>query len=84
MKPSQAFGVVVRVFGLLAWVASLVYVLSAVTVFVAPNYRSDAAPWAHYLFSAAIWFVIGWFLLRRAKRVVAFAYRLSASDATDV
>jgi hypothetical protein len=26
MKPSEAFGVVVRVFGLQAWLASLVYV----------------------------------------------------------
>jgi hypothetical protein len=84
MKPSQAFGVVVRGFGLLTWLASLAYVASALTVFVLPNYRPDAAPWPHYLVAAVFWFLVGWFLLRRADRIVAFAYRLGNSDAADV
>jgi hypothetical protein len=42
MKPSQAFGVAVRVVGLVAWLGSLLYVLSAITVLLFPNYRPDA------------------------------------------
>jgi hypothetical protein len=84
MKPSQAFGVAVRVVGLVAWLGSLLYVLSAITVLLFPNYRPDASPWSHYFMAAVIWFLVGWFLLRRADRLVAFAYRLRGSDATDV
>jgi hypothetical protein len=84
MKPSQAFGVVVRFFGLLAWLASVAYVGSAFTVLITPSYRPDAAPWTHYLMAAVLWSLVGWFLLRRADRIVAFAYRLSNSDAADV
>jgi len=84
MKPSQAFGVVVRFFGLLTWLASVAYLGSAFTVLIMPSYRPDAAAWTHYLMAAVIWFVVGWFLLRRADRIVAFAYRHGSSDATDV
>jgi len=84
MKPSQAFGVVVRSFGLLAWVASLAYVTSTITVLISPNYRPDAAPWLHYLASAAFWVLVGWLLIRKADRIVAFAYRISRSDVSDV
>ena len=84
MKPSQAFGVVVRFFGLLSWLASVAYLGSALTVLITPTYRPDAVHWSHYLVAAAVWFVVGWLLLRRADRVVAFAYRLGTSDATDV
>ncbi len=83
MKPSQAFGVVVRVFGLLGWLSAFFYLLSAVVVLAAPNYRPGVRPWWHYLVSAAIPFLVGWFLMRRAERVVPFAYRTSSSDAPD-
>jgi len=84
MQPSQVFGVVVRFFGLLTWLASVAYVGSALTVILTPDYRPDARPWTHYLMAAVLWFVVGWFLLRRAERLVAFTYRAGSSNATDV
>jgi len=84
MKPSQAFGVVVRVFGLLAWLASLAYVGSVFALLAAPSCSPSASPWSHYLIAAVLWFVVGWFLLRRAHRMVAFAYGPGSTDAPDV
>jgi hypothetical protein len=84
MRPSQVFGVVVRSFGLLSWVGSVAYIASALTVFLTPTYRPDALHWSHYLAAAVFWFLVGWLLLRKADRFVAFAYRLGSSDATDV
>jgi hypothetical protein len=83
MKPSQAFGVAVRVFGLVGWIAAFFYLLSAVIVLIAPNYRADLRPWWQYLVTAAVLFVLGWFLLRRANWLAGFAYRSSDSDASD-
>ena len=84
MKPSQAFGVVVRVIGLLGWVTSFFYLVSAVLALVSPNYRPGMFPWWHYLITAVIFFPLGWVLLRQAERFVAFAYRSRGSDAADV
>jgi hypothetical protein len=85
MKPSQAFGVVVRVVGLLGWVAAFFYLMSAIVVLLAPSYRPvPAYAWWHYLLTSVVCFLAGWFLLRRADRVVAFAYRINNSDASDV
>ena len=83
MKPSQAFGVVVRVIGFLGWLGAFFYLLSAVVVLAAPSYRPGVRPWWQYLVSAAILFLLGWFLMRKADRVVAFAYRSSSSDVPD-
>jgi len=40
MKPTQAFGVAVRILGLLSWVAAFFYFLSAFIAWVAPDYRA--------------------------------------------
>jgi len=82
MKPSQAFVVVVRVIGLLGWVAAFFYLVSAVVVFFAPHYRPNAYPWWQYLVTGVVLFLAGWFLLRSAERLVAFAYRSGRSDAS--
>lgn len=83
MKPTQAFGVVVRVVGLLGWLASFFYLLSAAVVWASPHFRPDARPWWHYLISAGISFLVGWFFLRRAERVVTFAYGARSSEVAD-
>jgi hypothetical protein len=80
MKPSQAFGVVVRAIGLLGWVAAFFYLISALVVLFVPNYRPGTYPWWHYLLSSGVLFLVGWFLLRSAERLVAFAYRSGRSD----
>ena len=83
MKPSQAFGVVVRVLGLLGWLTSFIYLYSAGLIWVFPNYRTNISPAWHYLLASALFFLVGWFLLRRAHLVVAFAYKLRGSDTSD-
>jgi len=83
MKPSQAFGVVVRVIGLLGLIAAFFYALSAIIAYVAPDYRSGMHPWWHYAVSALVCFLVGWYLLRGADRLVAFAYRTGTSDSRD-
>jgi hypothetical protein len=82
MRPSQVFGVVVRVLGLLAFLVSLFYAVSMVVVLVDPHYRPNLSPWWHYVIAGVTWLVVAWLLLRRADRVVAFAYRRSKSDAS--
>jgi hypothetical protein len=84
MKPSQAFGIVVRALGLLGWVGSFFYLVSTVVAFVSPNYRPGIYPWWHYFVSGAVLFSVGWVLLRGADRFVAFAYPSRGSDAPDV
>jgi len=74
MSPAQAFGVAVRVVGLVVCAASLLYFISAVIVVLNPGYRANLSPPWHYALSGIVSLTIGWFLLRRADRVVAFAY----------
>jgi len=83
MNASQAFGLIVRIIGLFGWLAGFFYLVSAVVVLAVPNFRPGVRPWWHYVVSAAVLFVVGWFLMRRADQVVAFAYRNKSSDATD-
>ena len=83
MKPSQAFGVAIRIFGLAGWVLAFFYLVSTVVVLIAPDYRAGLRPWWHYLLSAVVLFLVGWFLLRRADSIAAFAYRSGSSDASD-
>lgn len=71
MNPPQAFGVVVRVLGLLTWLASFAYVASAFKVLAAPCCSPNASPWTHYAVAAVVWFMVGWFLLRRADRILS-------------
>lgn len=74
MQPHQAFGVAIRVIGLLTSVASLLWLLSAVIVFFIPNYRANVAPAWHYLLAGLIALALGLYLLRGARQLVTFAY----------
>jgi hypothetical protein len=74
MEPRQAFGVAVRVIGLLVSCAALLYFLSAIVQFFVPHYRSDAAPAWHYLLTGLVALALGAYLLRGARHVVRFAY----------
>ena len=81
MQPKDAFGVVVRVIGLLVSCTSLLYLLSAVLLLFVPNYRADVSPAWHYLLSGIVCFVLGAYLLRGAPHIVRFAYPQERSDA---
>ena len=81
MRPREAFGVAVRVFGLLVSCAAVLYLLSAILLFFVPHYRPDVSPAWHYLLSGGIGLVFGLYLLRGAPHVVRFAYPGELSDA---
>ena len=83
MKPSQAFGVAVRIIGLLLSLTSLLYIASAVFVWAFPNSRPNVSPPLHYALYGLFLFLAGWVLLRRADRIVSFTYRHNDSDETD-
>jgi len=83
MNPAQAFGVAVRVTGLIVCAASLLYFISAVIVVLDPTYRPNLSPPWHYVLSGAVSMAVGWFLLRRADSVVALAYPARKPEGTD-
>jgi hypothetical protein len=84
MKPSQAFGVVVRSLGLLAWIAAIAYAVSSALAFFWPTYRSGLSPWWHYLLGVVEFGILGTVLVRKAEWLVRLAYRPSKSGAPDV
>jgi len=85
MKAAQAFGVAVRIVGLLLCLAALFYIASGVLVWLLPNYRPNLSPPWHYLISGLFLLLVGWFFLRRADHIVSIAYGGGqGSDVTDV
>ena len=88
MKPKEAFGVAVRIVGLLVTLASLAYLISAAILAINPHYRPDAHPAIEYLISGLVLLVCGLYLLGGASHIVRFAYREKTSvdspSATDL
>jgi hypothetical protein len=84
MRPDQVFGVVVRAFGLLAWVSAVYFVFTALVLFADPDPRRTLPLTSHYVAFAILLCCMGWFLLRRAPLVVAYAYRLPKDIASDL
>jgi hypothetical protein len=84
MRPDQAFGVAVRIFGLTGWIVALFYSISAAIAIIDPHYSANTAPASHYLLAAAIPLVTGWVLLRYARRIVGFTYGLPEAALVDV
>jgi hypothetical protein len=75
MKPKEAFGVAVRIIGLLVTLASVAYLLSAIILAINPHYRPDAHPAIQYLISGLVLLICGLYLLSGASHIVRFAYR---------
>jgi hypothetical protein len=84
MSPYQVFGVVVRALGLLACVSAVYFVFTALVLFADPDPRRTLPLTSHYVAFAILLSCMGWFLLRRAPLVVAYAYSLSKDIATDI
>jgi hypothetical protein len=84
MKPHQVFGVVVRAFGLLACVGAVYFVFTALVLFADPDPRRTLPLTSHYVAFAILLGCVGWFLMRRAPLVVAYAYRLSKDTESEV
>jgi hypothetical protein len=74
LKPPQAFGVAVRVVGLLICLVAVLYLISAAIVLVNPAIKPGVAPPWQYLLAGVIGLALGLFLLRRARLIVALAY----------
>lgn len=84
MGPHQVFGVVVRAFGLLACVSAVYFVFTALVLFADPDPRRTLPLTSHYVAFAILLSCMGWFLLRRAPLVVAYAYRLPKHTSSDL
>ena len=84
MKPSQAFGVVIRSLGIIAWIVAAFYAVSAIIALIWPTYRAGVAPWWHYLIGFAEFLVFGTVLLRKADWLVSLGYPTQRSDGSDV
>jgi len=74
MKPKHAFGVAVRVVGLIIILVSVLYFVSAIIVFIDPTYRPNLAPAWHYFVDAVVELLIGLYLLRGGAHIVRFAF----------
>ena len=74
MKPRHAFGVAVRVVGLLTTLVGVYFLVCGLVILVDPNYSSKVSPAWHYVLFGVIDFAIGLFLIRGVRHIVRFAY----------
>ncbi len=74
MKPQQAFGVAVRVIGLIVVLVSILYLVSALVVCIDPTFRPNLPPAWHYLLDGVVELLVGLYLLRGAALVIRFAF----------
>jgi hypothetical protein len=74
MKPKQAFGLAVRVIGLMVILVAVLYFVSAFVVLIDPTCRPNLSPSWQYFAAGVGNFLIGLYLLRGASHVVNFAY----------
>ena len=84
MEPSQAFGVVIRSLGVIAWIVAAFYAVSTIIALTRPTYREGVGPWWHYLIGFVEFLVFGLVLLRKADWLVRLGYRTHDSDRSDV
>jgi uncharacterized membrane protein YhdT len=75
MKPRHAFGLAVRIVGLIVVLISVLYFVSTVIVCIDPTYRPNLSSAWHYFIDAVITLLIGLYFLRGAPHVIRFAYR---------
>jgi hypothetical protein len=74
MKPRHAFGVAVRVVGLLVALFGAYFLVCSLVLIVDPSYSSKLAPAWHYLIFGVLYFLAGYVLIRSARRIVRIAY----------
>jgi hypothetical protein len=80
VKPRQAFGVTVRIIGLIVVLVAILYFISGFILLVDPNFRPNVSPAWHYFVDGVVAIVIGLYLLRGAPHIVRFAYPDEDSD----
>jgi hypothetical protein len=75
MKPAEAFGVSIRIIGLLACLAAILYLISGAIVSTSPSCKANVSPAWQYFSVGVVALLIGVYFLRGAPRLVRFAYR---------
>jgi hypothetical protein len=71
MKPSEIFGLIIRVFGLILLPLSLWYLAAALLIFVGVKGPHDSI---HYFLSGAVAAIFSIYLLRGAPHLIKFSY----------
>jgi hypothetical protein len=74
MKPKQAFGVAVRVVGLLTALVGIYFLVCGLVILADPNYSARVSPAWHYILFGLVDLLLGLFLIRGVRHVVRFAY----------
>jgi hypothetical protein len=74
MKPKQAFGVGVRLVGLIVALVGIYFLVCGLVLVIDPEYSSKLAPAWHFFLFGVVDLVIGLVLIRGVRRVVGFAY----------
>jgi uncharacterized membrane protein HdeD (DUF308 family) len=80
MKPKQAFGVGVRLVGLIVALVGIYFLVCGLVIFADPTYSTKVSPAWHYLLFGIVDLVIGLALIRGVQEVVRFAYPDDDSD----
>ncbi len=74
MKPRQAFGVAVRILGLMIALLGGYFLVCGVVLVFDPEYGLKPAPAAHYFILGMVDLLAGYGLMRGARRLVRLAY----------
>jgi hypothetical protein len=74
MKPKQAFGIAVRIIGLILLIIALLYIASGFVVLFDPQFKPNLSPAWHYFLDGIVGVLISLYLLRGASHIVRFAY----------
>jgi hypothetical protein len=80
MKPRQAFGVAVRVVGLIVALVGAYFLVCGLVLVVDPSYSSKLAPAWHYFVFGVLDFLAGYALIRGARQIVRVAFPDDSDD----
>ena len=80
MKPKQAFGVGVRLVGLIVGLVGIYFLVCGLVLDIDPEYSSKLAPAWHYFLFGIVDLVLGLVLIRGVRGFVRFAYPDDDSD----
>lgn len=80
MNPKHAFGVGVRLVGLIVALVGIYFLVCGLVILVDPNYSPKVSPAWHYLLFGVVDLVIGLVLIRGVRGVIRFSYPDDDSD----
>jgi hypothetical protein len=80
MKPRHAFGVAVRVVGLIVALIGAYFLVCGLVLVIDPEYSVKLAPAWHFFVFGVVDLLAGYCLIRGARRIVRFAYSDDLDD----